>query len=276
MKYMATRKYHRALDELQRLVVLRLFELHKLNLSQTGNVFFPMFFLSHNVHVAGYRMRTHIAKALQTRCKAIQTKVKEYNAAASALEPPAPSLDWSRVSHYGFLDEFTLLRETRQDVRTNQWTRPEVRELMRQSLRIKRAHEEVYCCNIELRRLHSSIAAENCHFEATLQRLKDESSTLYYSVKEFAMRRIRINSHNLARVFQTFGLAGFTGDKTVGMKKNLSTLPNHSLMHVDTLADQQPENDEAESDMDEDDDACGVVGGLLDYVSELPSRSISL
>lgn len=35
-QYMSTRKYHQALDNLQRLVVLRLFELHKLNLSQTG------------------------------------------------------------------------------------------------------------------------------------------------------------------------------------------------------------------------------------------------
>jgi hypothetical protein len=35
-KYVADRKYHRALDELQRLVVQRLFELHKLNLAQTG------------------------------------------------------------------------------------------------------------------------------------------------------------------------------------------------------------------------------------------------
>lgn len=35
-KYMHERKYHRALDKLQKLVVLRLFELHKLNLSQTG------------------------------------------------------------------------------------------------------------------------------------------------------------------------------------------------------------------------------------------------
>ncbi|KAG1807731.1 hypothetical protein EV424DRAFT_1543713 [Suillus variegatus] len=214
MRYMATRKYHRTLDELQRLVVLRLFELHKLNLSQTG-----------------YRMRTHIAKALQTRCKAIQSKVKEYNAAASALVPPAPSLDWSRVSHYGFLDEFTLLRETRQDVQTNQWTHPEVRELMRQSLRIKRAHEEVHHCNIELCRLHSFIAAENHHFEVTLQCLKAESNTIYHTVKEFTTRRIRINSHNLARVFQTFSFTGFTGDKTVGMKKSSSVL-NHSLTHA--------------------------------------------
>jgi hypothetical protein len=135
-------------------------------------------------------MRTHIAKALQTHCKAIQSKVKEYNAAVSALVPPAPSLDWSHVSYYGFLDEFTLLRETQQDVRMNQWTCPEVRELMRQSLRIKHAHEEVHRCNIELRRLHSFIAAENHHFEVTLQCLKAESSTIYHAVKEFTTCRI--------------------------------------------------------------------------------------
>ena len=36
VKYIATRKYQQALGRLQRLVILRLFELHKLNLSQTG------------------------------------------------------------------------------------------------------------------------------------------------------------------------------------------------------------------------------------------------
>jgi hypothetical protein len=36
VKYMSMRKYHRALDKLQKLVIQRLFELHKLNLNQTG------------------------------------------------------------------------------------------------------------------------------------------------------------------------------------------------------------------------------------------------
>ena len=34
--YLSTRRYQRALEELQRLVVQRLFELHKMNLSATG------------------------------------------------------------------------------------------------------------------------------------------------------------------------------------------------------------------------------------------------
>ena len=36
-KYIATRNYQKALGRLQRLVIQRLFELHKLNLSQTGS-----------------------------------------------------------------------------------------------------------------------------------------------------------------------------------------------------------------------------------------------
>ena len=38
MKYIAARKYHQALNALQRLVVQWLFELHKLNLAQTGMI----------------------------------------------------------------------------------------------------------------------------------------------------------------------------------------------------------------------------------------------
>ena len=36
LRYIEERRYHRALGKLQRLVILRLFELHKLNLAQTG------------------------------------------------------------------------------------------------------------------------------------------------------------------------------------------------------------------------------------------------
>ncbi|GBE83750.1 hypothetical protein SCP_0508060 [Sparassis crispa] len=99
VRYISTCKYHHALDNLQRLVVLHLFELHKLNLLQTA-----------------YRMRMHIAKSLQTRCEAIRNAVQVYNAAAGVLNPPRPTLDWAKISHYSFLDEFDLLHDTRNDI----------------------------------------------------------------------------------------------------------------------------------------------------------------
>ncbi len=36
LKYLTMRKYHVALANLQRLVIQRLFELHKMNIAQTG------------------------------------------------------------------------------------------------------------------------------------------------------------------------------------------------------------------------------------------------
>ncbi|KAG1888306.1 hypothetical protein F4604DRAFT_1877422 [Suillus subluteus] len=110
-----------SLANLQCLVIQRLFELHKLNISKTG-----------------YRMRMHIAKSLQTCCKAIQNTVKIYNEAALTLNPPAPMLDWSKVSHYAFLEEFTLLQETRQDIRSKRWTEPAVHE------QLKKARDPLY------------------------------------------------------------------------------------------------------------------------------------
>jgi hypothetical protein len=99
-------------------------------------------------------MRTHIAKALQSRCKAIRNAVKVYNAAAAQLDPPRPPISWESVSHINFLEEFNLLHDTRQDIRKKQWSQPAVRDLMKLSQRVKRAHEEIERCHVAIRRLY--------------------------------------------------------------------------------------------------------------------------
>ncbi|KAG5223218.1 hypothetical protein IMY05_C1152000900 [Salix suchowensis] len=58
----------------------------------------------------------HEGTLRERQCKAIQTALSKYNKAASELNSPRPELDWSEVLHYGSLEEFTLLCETRQDV----------------------------------------------------------------------------------------------------------------------------------------------------------------
>ena len=54
-------------------------------------------------------MRVHINKALKTCCRAIQTALKKYNIAATALG--CPPLDWKNISTYGSLAEFSLLNQ---------------------------------------------------------------------------------------------------------------------------------------------------------------------
>ena len=91
-------------------------------------------------------MRTYLAKSLQRRCRAIQNAVREYNQAALAMNPTRPTIDWARVSHYTFIEEFSLLRDTRNDLHAKDWSRPEVRETMRLARRLDRAGEEVCEC----------------------------------------------------------------------------------------------------------------------------------
>ncbi|KAH9899139.1 hypothetical protein C8Q73DRAFT_639779 [Cubamyces lactineus] len=201
LQYMATRKYQRALGKLQRLVILRLFELHKMNLAQTG-----------------YRMRTYIAKNLQRRCKAIRRAVREYNAAAQALEPPRNPLDWSKVSHYTFLEEFTLLQDTRQDLLQKPWVQPAIRETMRIARRVARAHEEIANVNREARRLHTHIRDEEDLLSGVLSDLKTRGDPLYFGVLEYSHHRRAANARNLAYLQRMFTLNGFTGNPLPGVR----------------------------------------------------------
>ncbi|KAG2363364.1 hypothetical protein BDR07DRAFT_1450743 [Suillus spraguei] len=196
-QYLATLKYMSQL--------LRLFELHKLNIFQTGKYC--------------YRMCTHIAKSLQTRCKSIQNAVKSYNTAALALDPPAPTLDWSKVSHYNFLEEFVLLRETCQDIRSKCWAEPAVHEVMKQSLCIERTHKEIHHCDVENRWLHTSIVDEERHFTQVISEAKSASDPLSGALKEFCQCRWHINTHLLARLQDLYSLDAFTGSSIPGVSK---------------------------------------------------------
>ncbi|KAJ7854670.1 hypothetical protein B0H14DRAFT_3449419 [Mycena olivaceomarginata] len=138
------RKYQLALDALELLIVERIFELTKMNRSQTG-----------------YKMRKHIAKALQARSKAVRNAIDRYNSAASLLEPPKAHLTWEQVVEYAFLADFDILRDTRPDVQSRPWTRPAYRLAMDRYFKILRAREEIRRLNVEIPRVVTWIRDEN-------------------------------------------------------------------------------------------------------------------
>ncbi|KAF8518165.1 hypothetical protein BU17DRAFT_91300 [Hysterangium stoloniferum] len=76
------RHYQQCLDELEGLIVSRMFELTKMNMSQT----------------------------------AIRKSLDQYNTAASTITPPRPHLSWNDVVEYAFLANFNLLRDSLQDI----------------------------------------------------------------------------------------------------------------------------------------------------------------
>ena len=88
-------------------------------------------------------MRTHIAKALQKRSQAIRSLVKKYNKVGAACNPPKPRLTYEEVARYEFLEEFSLLQGSRNDITMRPWAQSVVREAIRTRQRILRAREEL-------------------------------------------------------------------------------------------------------------------------------------
>ncbi|KAG2136553.1 uncharacterized protein EDB93DRAFT_1242317 [Suillus bovinus] len=138
-------RYHSALDELEHLVVMRLFELSKLSLSGTG-----------------YKLRQQITKALQRVSDAIRNTINRYNTQAAALVPPRPKLAWKDIVEYSFLGKFDLLRHS-----------PTVKYF-----KLQRAREEIQCLNIEVHCLRTAIHDEKTKTIATIDQLLITNSPL--------------------------------------------------------------------------------------------------
>ncbi|KAF8161430.1 hypothetical protein B0H34DRAFT_781939 [Crassisporium funariophilum] len=191
---------------------------------------------------------------------------------AVKLNPPRPTVDWLKVSHYRFLEDFELLKGTRQDITNKRWTE--------QDLRIKRAREEIIRCNMEIRRIHTAILDENDHFRQCISNLK-EDDPLKEPVKKFIQRRTRTNNQVLARLHETFALDGFSGDKTRGTRLGMPTVslpsdPSFSNLaslnqHVGGQVDMSGEQLDNLGELSTQD-----VVGLVDYISELPHHPITL
>ncbi|KAG6895281.1 hypothetical protein C0992_002165 [Termitomyces sp. T32_za158] len=256
-KYLSKRTYEKAVDKLQKLVIQRLFELQKLNLSYTA-----------------YKMRTHIAKSLQTRCQAIRTAVAAYNKAALALNPPKPTLDWSKVSHYTFLEDFAIIRDTNRDISDRPWAKVVIRELIKKDQKLQRAHEEIVRCNVEVRRLHTSIVDEGRHFTKRLQEIKEAGLPIYGAVDEFVTRRRRVNAQLLTRILQIYSLPGFTGIPRPGVKKDTMQVDGQSqtdeVLESGSNSSSQRRFDDVVPEVEEDDDEeVEAINGIVNFLGDL-------
>ncbi|KAI0040617.1 hypothetical protein FA95DRAFT_1502561 [Auriscalpium vulgare] len=196
---MVERKYRRALDELERLIVQRLFELTKLNM-------------------AGYKLRTHIATALKRRSAAIRSALDKYNAQARKLVPPRPVLSWKEVVDYGFLAEFDLLRDARTDVRQEKWAQPAHRDLTLQHLELLRAREELLRCDNEIRRLRTHIRDEAEDYRRAISNTSPSDPALAAEIgRRWDLRRA-INIIHERRLADVLKLPGYSGRHDLGVR----------------------------------------------------------
>ncbi|KAI0038356.1 hypothetical protein FA95DRAFT_1567791 [Auriscalpium vulgare] len=210
-----TRNYQRALDHLEGLVVARMFELTKMNLSQTG-----------------YKLRKHIAKALQARSKAIRTALQRYKACAAVLNPPRPPITWDEVVEYAFLADFDLLRSARQDIRSKPWATPAGRLAMDTYFKIQRAQEEIVRLNVEVRRLATYLHDEAAIHAADETAISAVDPHLAHQVRLYRMERGRFHEHLTQRLHDIAGLRSFTGSIEPGTRIARSSATASSFIPV--------------------------------------------
>lgn len=230
-------------------------------------------------------MRTHISKALQSRSKAIRAAVQAYNTAARALDPPRDTLDWQKVTHFSFIDQFDILRDTRHSVLDKPWAKPLNRELMMTLHRVARAQEEIQRLNVEIRRLHTRIVDENAHFDAILEGLKGRP--MHGPVLDYISRRRAVDKTLLSQIQSTYALQGFSGIPTVGITKhpfppipelqppkdtgiNRPELPSaaneHGLQLQEGLGDGDGDDD---GHLEDEDEYTDNVRAVVDFIANL-------
>lgn len=213
-------------------------------------------------------MRTHIAKSLQTRCKAIQNAVAAYNSAALLMRPPRPTLDWSKASHYSFLEDFQLLQDTRNDIREKPWATPVIRAVMKQFQRIQRAHEEIDNCHIEIRRLHTHVLDETADLGKIAQELAVQHDPIAGPVADYALRRVTANNYLHSRIMQIYHMESYSGDKTPGRRIG-RTVASGDGPSTQVLPVHNDGDDDIDYELEEDDDLQDEYGGLVNFVSDM-------
>ncbi|KAG1888972.1 uncharacterized protein F5891DRAFT_1216814 [Suillus fuscotomentosus] len=244
-RLVANRKYQRALDRLEGLIVARIFELTKMNRAGTG-----------------YKLRKHIAKALQTRSVAIRSALNTYNSIASSMYPPRQTLKWEDVVEYAFLADFDLLHDTRADVSRHPWSSPGARSAMDLYFKMCRAPTYIQDEDIYLRRCEDQ--------------LKDANPALAHQVALHRNIRGRFNSRHLNRLYDISRLSGFSGIITPGASINTSLGDSASTSNAwipsALLTEHMPLDKGASVDSDTQDDLDGEEEE--EEVAEEVSRSL--
>ncbi|KAG1811564.1 hypothetical protein EV424DRAFT_1327648 [Suillus variegatus] len=210
------RLFFKAVDDVERLVVMRLLELTKLQMNGLG-----------------YKLRTQISKALKSRTTAIRNALQCYNKYAAEMMPPRPSLDWNQIVKYSFLAEFDLLRDSNGQIQTKRWANPLYRQASAQYFDHVRAQEELERLNVEVGRLMTKIRDDTIYYPNTIAILSTEDPPLASELSWQWEQLLSVNSWHQRHIHQIQTLHGYSGPRWPGTR--LGAAGGNSLAH-DVLA----------------------------------------
>ncbi|KAG6848526.1 hypothetical protein H0H93_016281 [Arthromyces matolae] len=274
------RNYQRCLDDLERLIVSRMFELTKMNMSQTGADFFFPCIVPITHCTQGYKLRKHIGKALKSRSQAIRTSLERYNAAAAKMSPRRETLSWDQVVEYAFLADFDLLRDCRQDISERPWARPSARLAMDQYFKIQRAEEEIQRLNIEIKRVITHMQDEEAFLSAKAIEVAGANPSLAHQILLYREERTRFYKIHRRRFQKLARNPLFTGSIAPGVPIDKALLVSDAMdvdedhfdaSDVDKERDMEEEQEEEEIWQtrveEEEQGAVGALAETLDAFS---------
>jgi hypothetical protein len=132
------------------------------------------------------------------------------------LNPPRPKLRWEELIELSAVGDFDLLRNARQDVRQLKWADPMHREARRLYFNTVRAREEILRCNVEIRRLLTSMYDEHTDYWRAISASIVTDPPLAHELSLRWAERDGVNRCIVQRLKQISQLPGFTGDLSLG------------------------------------------------------------
>ncbi|KAF9071254.1 hypothetical protein BDP27DRAFT_1419288 [Rhodocollybia butyracea] len=230
-------QYRQALDKLEGLLVARIFELSKMNMSGT-----------------------------------VDRVQDEETFGACSQKPPRRTLEWEEVVEHAFLSEFDILRDTRQDVWEKVWASPANCVLMTQFFKFVDAEMELHRVHQEIRQLLTHMQDESDELRAKENELKASNPTLALQIKKLRMEHGRFKSIQYKRLHLITLLRGFDG-KTNGKYFTRGTSVKHKTSVLASFDQQdeeevEPGDQEDESESEDKDNLIHCVDTLLSVATD--------
>ncbi|KAK7036532.1 hypothetical protein VNI00_011729 [Paramarasmius palmivorus] len=205
-------EYRRAVDELHHSVAARLLEMSKLSASGLC-----------------YKQRDKITNALKARAGAVRSALDRHNAAAAKVKGRGPIL-WDDVVKMVSLADLDYLKDTRLNIQTVPWAKPENRNAMELHFGLERAKEEINRLNVEIKRLISFMIDDEADFWLAIDEIatgdtqptQEQLDFRVYLQREYR-RRKAVHWRMAERLLLISKLPGFSGDLIPGHRVDRGT-----------------------------------------------------
>ncbi|TFK59525.1 hypothetical protein BDN72DRAFT_944548, partial [Pluteus cervinus] len=217
LKFVKDSEFIGVVERLEALIVQRLFELSKANLSGTG-----------------VKLRKKVSDSIIHRSKAIQGALKKYNELAPLQRPPRPTVEYDNVITWTTLGQFTLLKDSRYDPLSKPWSINTNREMANRYWKVQGAHAEIVRLNVETARMEEWIRVEDEEWRMVAATLSSTNAALAHQVQLRGKQRQHINSIHRCYLDAIYAIPGYTG-----------TIPPNCTPSAPTLLRAEEDDDEA-------------------------------